>query len=250
MKKKSVIKKKSANKNRFRNKIKYLYRDVLLKLNSRLIKIKLRNKTKIFCIGKNKTGTTSLTKAFRDMEFIIGNQSDAEGMIGDYIKKDFTRIIEYCKTAEFFQDVPFSMPETYKVLDKAYPNSKFILTVRDDASQWYNSITKFHAKLFGNGNIPTWDDLKNATYKYKGWMHEVMRATSNLTDSDEPYDKTKLTNLYEKYNQEVMCYFENRPNDLLIINLSDKDAYKKFCDFIGMEAKGNSFPWENKTDEI
>lgn len=213
-------------------------------------KIRLRNKTKYFCIGNNKTGTTSLEKAFNDLGFMVGNQRKAELLVEDYFNNDFKRIINYCKTAEVFQDIPFGMPDTYKFLDDAYPNSKFILTIRDDAEQWYNSITKFHAKLFGAGKTPTWDDLKNAKYVYQGWMYEVMSKRYNLSELDNPYSKEKLIFQYEKYNQEVINYFINRPKDLLVINLSDKDAYAKFCEFIGVESKGNSFPWENKTEDI
>lgn len=111
--------------------------------------IKNYNKQKIFCVGRNKTGTTSLTKAFEDLGFVVGNQRTAERMLHHYKNRDFKPIIKYCKSAQVFQDFPFSYPETYKHLDKAYPNSKFILTIRDSADQWYNSVTKFHAKMFG-----------------------------------------------------------------------------------------------------
>lgn len=110
----------------------------------------VRCKTKFFCIGRNKTGTTSLMKAFEDLGFIVGDQHAAEVLYDQYFfKNEFEPIVAYCKSAEVFQDVPFSYLNTLRHIDKAYPGSKFILTVRDDAEQWYRSITRFHAKSFG-----------------------------------------------------------------------------------------------------
>ena len=116
----------------------------------------VQGKTKHFCIGRNKIGTTSLKCIFEDLGFIVGNQRAAE-LLTDryYFSQDFSPITEYCRTAQVFQDVPFSYPETYRHLDAAYPNSKFILSVRDNADQWYQSITRFHSKHFENGQIPT-----------------------------------------------------------------------------------------------
>jgi hypothetical protein len=210
----------------------------------------VKGRTKIFCIGRNKTGTTSLKKAFEDLGFVLGNQRKAELLTAQYWQKDFDSIVEYCKTAEVFQDFPFSYPETYKQLDKAYPGSKFILTVRDNSGQWYDSVTKFHAKLFGNGEIPTVQQLQNATYVYKGWMWENVSKLYGVSSKENPYDKEKLIAQYEKHNKDVIEYFKGRDNDLLVINLSDPDAYSKFCEFIGVKSDKNNFPWENKTSEI
>jgi hypothetical protein len=124
-----------------------------------------------------------LYKAFEELGFVVGYQREAELLMEDYFEEDYERIIKYCKKAEVFQDVPFSFPDTYKILDKEFPNSKFILTVRDSSDQWYTSITKFHAKLFGNGNIPTWEDLKNAEYIYKGWIYNNFINNYGLTES-------------------------------------------------------------------
>lgn len=209
-----------------------------------------RNTTKVFCIGRNKTGTTSLAKEFKELGFIVGNQREAEFLAKDYIRNKFRRIIRYCKRFEAFQDAPFSWKGTFKIIDKAYPNSKFILTVRDSSDQWYDSVVNFHSKLFGKGNVPTVKDLQNANYIYKGWIWENIKYNYNITELEDPYDKTRLIEDYEKHNKEVMDYFKDRPNDLLVINLSEQGAYKKFIDYLGVKSNKNDFPWENKTSEI
>lgn len=204
---------------------------------------------KIFCIGMNKTGTTSLKKAFENLGYLVGSQYKAELLLDEYKDGDFEAIAEYCKTAQVFQDFPFSFPETYKILDEAFPNSKFILSIRDSADQWYNSLTKFHAKMFGNGRIPTKEDLMEATYISKGRPWLTQKILFNKLE-DEPYDKDILVEHYEKYNDEVQNYFKDRPHDLLVINLSEHNAYGKFCEFLGVDSPYDSFPWENKTEDI
>lgn len=221
----------------YKNKIVVFYR------------IKLLRNTKIFCIGRNKTGTTSLKKAFEDLGYIVGNQREAELLSTDYFNNDFERIIKYCNSAEVFQDIPFSYPETYKILDKAFPGSKFILSVRDDENQWYNSVTNFHARLFGKGQVPTSEDLKKATYVHEGWMWYNISNLYKTTEQD-PYHKETLINHYLKHNQDILEYFKGRESDLLVINLSEKNSYEKFCSFLGIKSPFTDFPWANKTENI
>lgn len=207
-------------------------------------------KEKIFCIGANKTGTTSLKRAFVELGFKVGDQREAELLKRDIVEKDYKPLLHYCRSAQVFQDVPFSQGITYKILDESFPGSKFILSIRDSDEQWYNSMTKFHAKVFGNGELPTWEVLKKTRYVYRGYAYENRREVYGLTEEDEPYDKNILTSYYNKRNQEIIDYFKNRPSSLLVINLSETDSYQKFCDFLGVKSKRIDFPWENKTSEL
>lgn len=208
---------------------------------------KVAGKVKYFCIGRNKTGTTSLKVAFECLGYPVGNQRIAEIITSKhYFDGNFRPIVNYCKTAQVFQDVPFSYPETYKHLDKAYPGSKFVLTVRDDAEQWYRSITRFHAKMFGkDGSVPTVEDLRAARYVRPGFMYNIVRVHG--TTDEDPYEKEAMINHYVRYNQDVMEYFKDRPDFLLVINVAEKGAYQKFVDFLGVDSSYDDFPWKNKT---
>ena len=216
-----------------------------------LVNIKRRilvfNKPKIFGIGANKTGTTSLNKAMKDLGFIVGNQRRGELLLEDWAQRDFSKIIKLCYTAEFFQDVPFSLPYTFVALDQQFKNSKFILTERDSAEQWYNSITKFHGRKWGkDGQIPTKEDLVNADYIYKGRAWRANRLMFD-TPENQPYQKDRLLSFYNNYNDNVKYYFRTRPDDLLVLNVGENGAYKKLCDFLKVESKRKEFPWKNKT---
>lgn len=204
---------------------------------------------KIFCIGQNKTGTTSLETFFKDHGFKVGNQRKAELLIDDYINRNWKPILQYCKTAEVFQDIPFSNEYLYVLLDHHFPNAKFILTERSSSEIWYNSITKFHAKLFGkDGNIPTKQDLQNGTYIYKGFIWKSFKEKYGETP-DDIYNKEVLISAYEHRNTSIKKYFKNKDN-LLVLDISEKNSVTKLANFVGITPKYDTFPWKNKTSEL
>lgn len=224
---------------------------------SRLRKLRdrccIQGKQKVFSIGKAKTGTTSLEKTFKLLGYVVGDQHAAERLLRHYIHRDFGPIIKYCQTAQVFQDNPFGLAETYKHLDKAFPNSKFILSVRDSPDQWYNSLVKFHSKIFGNGSVPTANQLKNAKYVWKGWVWESLQEQFGVGERD-PYNREKLITAYVRHNEAVVEYFRNRDN-LLVLNLADPASFQRFLEFIPEGYRRNRrtldrFPWENRTLDL
>ncbi|MZR64146.1 sulfotransferase [Alcanivorax sp. DP30] len=212
------------------------------------LRVLFRGKQKVFVLGFNKTGTTTMKKALDDLGYMVGSERAAKPLFKDWKKRDFKPIIAFCKSAEAFQDSPFSFPYTYVALDQAYPGSKFILTVRDDEEQWYRSITQFHSKLWGEGDgtPPTKEQLKTAFNAYKGRPWDVNRALFNSPESD-PYDEAALKSFYRWHNHCIKEYFRDRADDLLVINVAKPGAYREFVDFLGVESSADGFPWENKT---
>lgn len=203
--------------------------------------------SKVFCIGLNKTGTTSLQKAFQDLGFHVGDQRVAELLYDrHYFKREFAPIIQYCRTAQVFQDLPFSCPYLFVALDQAFPGSRFILTVRRDADQWYSSITRFHGKLWGSdGRAPTAEQLRAAPYVRTGWAYSLIKLHG--TPESDPYNKPALIAHYERHNADVQRYFADRPDDLLVIDVGAADSYQRFIEFLGIPSPFSAFPWENKT---
>ena len=203
-----------------------------------------RSKNKIFCIGRNKTGTTSIKTAFQKLGFKVGDQARAEMLMSDWSKRDFGRIIRYARTADAFQDVPFSLAYTYQALDAAFPKSKFILTVRDSADQWYESVVRFHTKIVGKNRLPTSEDLKSFHYRERGWLWKQQQAVYQA-DESSLYDPDKYKAHYESHNDQVVDYFFQRKNDLLVLNVSEADAYKNLCEFLEKPWDGTKMPHEN-----
>ena len=206
-----------------------------------------RNQQKIFCIGQNKTGTTSLKVALKEFGYEFGNQTTAELLLESWFRRDFKVILEYCKTAEAFQDIPFSLPYTFQQLDMAFKNSKFILTERDSPEQWYKSLTKFHSKLWSNRiELPSEFELKKAEYCYKGFAYDYVKYVFNPPEYDLYNNEVFMTN-YINYNNSVKDYFRSRPEKLLVINVSNNDDYGRLCQFLDKKPRAVGFPWKNKT---
>jgi tetratricopeptide (TPR) repeat protein len=202
--------------------------------------------SKIFCVGRNKTGTTSLAAALASLGFTVGLQARGEALARDWAQRDFRRIFELCRTADAFQDVPFSRTDTYRVLDLQFPGSKFILTVRDSAEQWYESLTSFHTRIVDKGRLPTADDLKVFNYRYPGYLWESAQANYGI-DETSLYDRTIYIAHYEDHNRQVVDHFKDRPRDLLVFNVAEAEAMSALCAFLGVEHDGRPMPHRNKT---
>ncbi len=184
--------------------------------------------SKIFAIGFNKTGANCLRKTMTDFGYKTINLMEAELLIQDYAKRNFSSIIKICEKYDFFHDGIFGLPYTFIALDISFPNSKFILTIIDDPEQWYKNFLKVHTNAWGGLTI---EHLKNAKYRYKGFVWDFMRLGFNACESD-PYSKDHSISLYNKHNSMVKDYFRFRPNDLLVINPEDINLYSQLCVFL------------------
>lgn len=203
-------------------------------------------KNKVFCIGHNKTGTTSLSFAMEALGYKVGRQRTAEEMLDAWCARDFSKITRYCKTADFFQDVPFSLPYLYVALDQAFPGARFILTVRENAGSWYESTCNFHQRIVGKGRLPTYEDLQQYDYCRPGWLLQLMQEAYGVEKPEQLYDKDLYEHYYLKHNSDVLDYFRNRKDDLLILNVADDMAMAKLCEFLGLAYSGQKMPHMNK----
>lgn len=203
---------------------------------------------KIFGVGRNKTGTTSLTTAIQSLGFSVGDQHQGEMLIRNWAVRDFEKIKNYCKTADFFQDIPFSLPFTFMAMDIYFPGSKFILTIRN-SEEWHESMVRFHSlpRIHGE-KANSLQALKEASYCYPGYAYDTKVLVYELP-GDDPYDKETLISHYEYHNRMVKDYFRHRENDLLILNVGEKDALSKLANFLGVKYNNVDFPWENKSQQ-
>lgn len=112
----------------------------------------------------------------------------------------------------------------YKELDKAFPNSKFILTIRDEEA-WLRSCSKFFAD--GNHQFFKWIQLHFDIYGTNTFNEELFRKA------------------YRQHIAEVKSYFVSRPDDLLIADIPKGDGWEKLCGFVGMGIPQNPFPNKN-----
>jgi len=174
-------------------------------------------KPKVICIGWHKTGTTTLGDALLILGFsVMGARIDlAEKLLND----DVDPVLSEAAPFDSLQDVPWNA--LYKELDQKYPNSKFIFTVRDE-QKWLKSATK-HFK---------------ATYSP---MREWLYGQGVLIGNEELF-----LNRYRQHNNEVLAYFKERPNDLLVLNLDQGFGWKEIGLFLNKPIPKKKFPFSNK----
>lgn len=194
-----------------------------------------KRRTKVFCVGRNKTGTTSLELALVKLGYRLGHQPTAEKLIRHWKIRDFSPIVKYCRTADAFQDIPFSLDYTFQAVDYAYAGSKFILTVRENAEIWYKSLVRFHAKIIGVSGTPTVTDLKNYSYSgERGFLWGMQQVVYGV-DESTLYDPQIYKKHYDEHNARVVQYFADRPSDLLVLNIGLDCASEKLCHFLGKD---------------
>jgi hypothetical protein len=183
---------------------------------------------KVFCIGFHKTGTSSLAAAFQMMGYSVCRRL---GMLQDLIpdknvlelirNNHYKEIFKASSSYDVFCDNPW--PLFYKELDEHYPNSKFILTIREEHS-WLKSVLNY---------------FKNSETE----IREIIYGKASPIDNEELYLKR-----YRKHNEEVQEHFKSRPKDLLIIDIEkEEDQWAILCRFLGKEIPNQAFPHQNKS---
>lgn len=170
---------------------------------------------KIFGIGLAKTGTTSLNDAFA----ILGIAS-----IG--CPASIAAINRFDAATDGI------VADRFEELDRTFPNSKFIYTVRDPQS-WIDSYTRYHGRK--QSPMPGHETMRNRLY-----------GTSGV-------DKQTLLDAYQRHEQRVREYFRDRPQDLLELNICGGQAnWETLCTFLGKPVPEVPFPASNEkfTDSI
>jgi hypothetical protein len=177
---------------------------------------------KIFCIGWAKTGTTTLAAALRALGY--RHQSQDLTLAANLVSNDLAPIIDRAREYESFDDWPWLL--LYRELDRAFPDSRFILTTRapDDWLASYRNML----------------DAQKPSHR----MNQIRRV---LYDLPFPYvTGAALRERYQRHNAEVLRYFMNRPADLLVVNWASGHGWAALCAFLGRAVPNAPFPHANK----
>jgi hypothetical protein len=186
---------------------------------------------KIFCIGLNKTGTSTLHKAFEILGLKSVHYMDDKGNnIKEIITSNFlagNNILKGIDKYEVFSDWD-QAPNTiaiFKEFDRQYPNSKFIANTRELQS-WLDS-RESHVKRNQEKK------LKNPELDVK-WLK---------------IDRQAWENQYKSHYSEIKTYFENREKDLLVFDVVEGDGWEKLCHFLDLPIPNIPFPRKNFAPE-
>ena len=217
-----------------------------------------KNFNKIFCIGYNKTGTTTLETVLRLYGYNMPNQLQQEIRLSKLaFSTNYFELTSFCSNYDAFQDMPFSQGLTFVAADAIFPNSKFILSERP-AESWFKSICKFHKKRFNLGDISKLtekDVLEKFTYLYPGYAHSnKQRLLSSFENNSTKvnwgklYDAEWYIDMYKRRNEEIKRYFMKAPEKLLVIDVTQEKTTEKICNFLNIPIECIiDMPHSNKT---
>jgi hypothetical protein len=186
--------------------------------------------TRVFGIGLHKTATTSLHRAFQ----LLGFDSLHWGSGEAPVIWEEVNCAGRSKTLErFYAACDLPIPLLYRQLDRAYPGSKFVLTVRAEA-EWLRSVERL------------WDARYNATR----WEWDVWPISNRLHQTlygRTDFDATTMLERYRRHNAEVRDYFRGRPEDLLVLDMSAGAGWPELCGFLGSPVPLVPYPREYAT---
>lgn len=173
---------------------------------------------KVFGIGFNKTGTSTLGACLRRLGY--NHVSHSSAMLAAYAAGDFDSVIAETRKYDSFEDWPW--PLMFRQYYAEYGDDAcYVLTVRSSAEAWIESLKK-HA-LTTNPDRP----MRTVALGYKyphGYEHEHIRQ-------------------YDEHNATVRAYFAARPNAPFIELCWEKgDGWAELCAFLGHDVPDAPFP--------
>lgn len=176
--------------------------------------------SKVIVIGLQRTGTTSMGQALLDLGYdVVAGNSKVENYLS-LGQKD--KVLEYADQFDAYQDLPWIF--LYKELDKKYPNSKFILTKRDE-QDWIKSMVNH----FGHTDT-----------KLKKWAYGAGCPKNN---------EDLYLEVFRNHYKEVEAYFKGRENDILTVEVGKDQSWDRLCSFLNKPIPKKKFPFENKRRE-
>jgi len=171
---------------------------------------------KVFGIGLAKTGTTSLHFALEMLGF---RSIHASTFVARIVKQEIRNRKALLSTIEneydAFSDWPISY--LYRLLDRRFPDSKFILTVRNARDRYHSARRHIEE-----------DQLRRAKGLPHAWI-DIEPESEFITES-------------ELHTAKVKKYFQHRPNDLLVMRIVEGEGWTPLCDFLGVAVPIQRFP--------
>ncbi len=182
------------------------------------------DETKIFVIGLNKTGTTSLGRALEILGYDRHKTYDLE-LTRAWSEGNFEPLFAVADRHNNLEDWPW--PMTYEEMYARYPNAKFILSTRSSPEVWFQSLCK-HALRIGPSE-----------YEKIIYGHYM------------PHDfEDEYLAFYEEHNQSVLDFFASKnPTKLLEFCIEKDHGWEKLCTFLDQPTPSEVFPNLNRAQD-
>lgn len=184
--------------------------------------------TRILGIGLQRTATTSLHKALQLLGFDSLHWGSGEAPL---IWHEMNALGRSPTLEQFYALSDNPAPLLYQKIDKAYPGSKFILTIRDEVD-WLASVKRL------------WDPKHNPS-RYLWEVYPISHQLHAALYGQKEFDALIFLQRYRRHNAETLEYFKQRPEDLLVMNMDDGAGWTKLCAFLGRSVPNVPYPRSN-----
>ncbi len=180
------------------------------------------SRPRVFGIGLSKTCTSSLHAALVLVGFrcLHWGGDEVNQIVAAAAEAGRPMLEDLDPGIDAYSDVAF-IAYHFDLADRQYPNSKFILTVRN-LDEWLDSRRR-HVEKNQARKVQGGYDGRLLTVDIHGWR----------TD-------------YESHRDRVRKYFADRPRDLLEIDIAAGDGWLTLCPFLGVPLPAKPFPWKNR----
>lgn len=187
----------------------------------------------VFGVGFGRTGTASLAAALSKLGLKARHFLDYRSLLSafDPVEKVF-RADHVLPMLKDYRAIANGTGLPYRDLDRRFPSSKFILTVRE-AESWLRS--KEREASLESAQWPQMDVATRAATRF------VRVQIYGCLD----FDRTIWLKAYQKHVDSVIEYFHDRPDDLLVLDIPGGDGWEKLCPFLQLPRPHEPFPATN-----
>jgi hypothetical protein len=181
----------------------------------------------VFCVGWQKTGTSSMNVALKTLGYRVYSAGVFEryklipALENGQSREVLKRIISDYNAIE---DNPFC--QMYEDLVDMYPDAKYVLTIRE-AQAWFNSARKHFA----------------------GHATPMTEFVYGKGKGDPAANEDWWVERYNEHNKSVTDFFAMKGVKLLTMDLTKGDGWEKLCDFLELPVPPYSFPKTNVATE-
>jgi len=188
---------------------------------------RLGHETRVFGVGLNKTGTSSLKRCWEMLGIgpIPSQKEVARARIIAPALEDrnFAPALAFAEDYRGLEDRPWNVGDIHHHLHQRFPDSLFVLTVRDEEA-WWQSVYRW---------ITVEKPIVQKRYLRHFEVDEISRAG--------------FIEAYRRHNAAVLAYFENTaPDRLLVLEIGAGDEWQKICAFFERPVPPVPFPHVNR----
>jgi len=188
---------------------------------------------KIFGVGLNKTGTTTLAEALE----LLGlgpvarraGEGDAHESVREALAGNYAPAIAYAKRYRSFEDRPWNIGHIYRELAAAYPDARFVLTQRAP-ERWWRSVER-------------WLSVSKPGKLAEYCRH--LEVDPDLARGGVEAVRIPMVERYERYNREVVEFFGGEER-LLVIDFETGEGWPELCAFFEVPLPEAALPQANR----